>query len=143
NLGNALKDKGQVDEAIACFRQAIALDPKYVLAHNNLGYALKAQGQLDEAIASYRQAIELAPASAEVYCDLGHASQARGDFAEALTAFQRGHELGGRRKDWKKPSAQWVRDCERLIEREKQLLDILAGKAPLADAKERLAWAGL
>jgi hypothetical protein len=61
--------------------------------------------------------IELAPASAEASCDLGHALPARGDFAEALAAFQRGHELGSQRKDWKHPSAQWVRYYEQLSER--------------------------
>ena len=40
NLGIALKDKGQVDEAIACYRKAIELDPKFARAHNNLGNAL-------------------------------------------------------------------------------------------------------
>ena len=35
NLGNALYGKGQLDEAIACWRQAIALDPKYANAHSH------------------------------------------------------------------------------------------------------------
>ena len=37
NLGNTLADKGQLDEAIACFRQAIELDPKLALVHSNPG----------------------------------------------------------------------------------------------------------
>src|SRR5262245_6354539 len=41
NLGIALKDKGQVAEAIACYQKAIALDPKLAQAHTNLGMALK------------------------------------------------------------------------------------------------------
>ena len=61
NLGLALKAKGQVDEAIACFRKAIELDPKFAFAHVNLGIALKDKGQMDEAIACYREAIELDP----------------------------------------------------------------------------------
>ncbi len=56
-----MKDKGQVDEAIACYQKAIELDPKDAIAHNNLGLALQAKDQRDEAIASYMKAIELDP----------------------------------------------------------------------------------
>ncbi|MFO0842107.1 MAG: tetratricopeptide repeat protein [Gemmataceae bacterium] len=62
NLGVALRDKGRLDEAIACHRRAIALDPK--CAGLNLGVALQGKGQLDEAIACQRQAIEADPKSA-------------------------------------------------------------------------------
>ncbi len=38
NLGYALQLKGQLDEAIACYKKAIELDPKYAEAHCNLGH---------------------------------------------------------------------------------------------------------
>ena len=50
NLGVALYGKGQLDEAIACFRKAIALDSKYALAHRNLGHALARQGRFAESL---------------------------------------------------------------------------------------------
>jgi hypothetical protein len=34
-------DKGRLDEAIAEYREAIALDPRYAPAHNSLGHALR------------------------------------------------------------------------------------------------------
>ena len=63
-------DKGQLDEAIACYRKAIELDPKYAKAHSNLGDALTAKGQVDEAIACFRKAIELDPKSASAHNNL-------------------------------------------------------------------------
>jgi tetratricopeptide (TPR) repeat protein len=45
--------------AIAEYREAIRLDPKYSTAHNNLGNALLAKGDLDGAIAAYREAVNL------------------------------------------------------------------------------------
>jgi superkiller protein 3 len=84
NLGNALRDKGQLDEAIARYRQAIELDPKLAVAHHNLGVALKTKGQLDEAIASYRQAVILDPKLAPAHNNLGVALWCKGQLDEAI-----------------------------------------------------------
>ena len=49
----------QADEAIASYRRAIALKPKWPEPHSNIGNVLRDKGQLDEAIAAYRRSIEL------------------------------------------------------------------------------------
>ena len=89
SLGNALHHQGQLDEAIACYRQAIELDPKLAVAHNNLGVALKQQGRLDEAIAEGRQAIELDPNYAGAYSNLGLALSSKGDVSDAIATLQK------------------------------------------------------
>jgi tetratricopeptide (TPR) repeat protein len=141
NLGNALKGKGRVDEALACYGKATKLSPNDAMAHYNLGNALQAMDRHDEAIAYLRKAIAIAPNFPEAHCNLGYVLKKYGDFTEALGPFRRGHELGSKRGDWKYPSAEWARDCERLIEREKRLLDVLGGRLEPADAKERIEWA--
>ena len=51
NQGGAQLDLLQLDEAIASFRRAIELNPKYTLAHRNLAAALLRAGRKDEALA--------------------------------------------------------------------------------------------
>jgi hypothetical protein len=49
-----VKGKGQYDEAIACFRRAIEMDPGYAEAHCNLAGALASTGDFRAALASVR-----------------------------------------------------------------------------------------
>src|SRR5206468_2126751 len=121
NLGSALRAKGDLPGALAAYRKAIALKPDYLEAHYNLGNALLDRGDLPGAVAAYQKAIALKPDAAESHCNLGHALREQGEFRKALMALRRGHELGSRRRDWRYPSAQWVRQCERLVELDEQL----------------------
>ncbi len=143
NLGNALQDQGKLAEAVAAYRKAIELQPDYALAHSNLGNALRAQGKLAEAGAACRKAIELQPDSAEAHRNLGLVLQEQGHFADALAALKRAHELGSRQPNWRYPSAQWVREAERLVELDAKLPKVLNGEVEPADADERLALAKL
>jgi tetratricopeptide (TPR) repeat protein len=93
NLGSALYDKGQVDEAIASYRKAIELDPQDAKAPNNLGEVLRAKGQLDEAIACYHKALDLDPKLAPVHSNLGLALRAKGRLDEAVACYRKAIEL--------------------------------------------------
>jgi tetratricopeptide (TPR) repeat protein len=143
SLGVALDIKGQVDEAIAEFQEAIRIKRDYPEAHYNLGKALSGKGQPDEAIAEYREAIRIKKDYPEAHCNLGSALQQKGEFREALEALRRGHELGSTNPRWPYPSAQWVRDGERLLELDGKLAPILSRQKQPADAAERLALAQL
>jgi tetratricopeptide (TPR) repeat protein/serine/threonine protein kinase len=143
NLGNALYDKGQLDDAIAAYREAVRLKKDYARAYYNLGNALRDKGQLDEAIAAYREAIALKPDYAGAYCNLGLTLLRQGAFPEALTELRRGHNLGSKNPGWKYPSAVWVRQCERLVELDRQLPGFLERKTTPASPGERIELAGL
>jgi tetratricopeptide (TPR) repeat protein len=143
NLGVALQDKGQLDDAIAAYREAIRLRKDYAKPHNNLGTILQAKGQLDEAIAAYREAIRLRKDYADAYCNLGDALRRQGEFRQALEELRRGHELGSRNPRWRYPSAQWVRQCERLVELDGRLPGFLEGKITPASATEQIELAEL
>src|SRR5262249_8972621 len=143
NLANALAAKGQVEEAIACFQKAIALDPKLAGAQYNLGHALAGKERLEEAIACYKKAIALKPRYAEAHCNLGGALKRQGRFAESLAAYRRGHELGTKRPGWRYPSAAWVRQAEANAALAARLPAFLQGAFRPGDTKERLGLAGV
>src|SRR5262249_46122289 len=96
-----------------------------------------------EAEQAFRDAIRLKPDYAEAHCDLGHTLQQQCDFREALEAYRRGHELGSKNPRWPFPSDRWVRQCERLLELDGQLIGILAGETTPASPGERIELARL
>jgi predicted O-linked N-acetylglucosamine transferase (SPINDLY family) len=79
--------------AIAEYRQAIALKPDYVSAHNNLGSALRAQGQITEAIASFEEALQIDPHFAEAHNNLGNALQQQDRSDAAIACYERAFHL--------------------------------------------------
>jgi WD40 repeat protein/serine/threonine protein kinase/tetratricopeptide (TPR) repeat protein/thiol-disulfide isomerase/thioredoxin len=143
NLGNAMQARGQLDEAIAEFREALGLQKDYADAHYNLGNALRDKGRLEEAIAEFREAVRIQKDFPEAHCNLGQALKLQGEFRQALEELRRGHELGSRNPAWPYPSAQWVRQCERLVELDGKLSGFLERKATPASAAERIELAGL
>jgi len=143
SLGSALALNGQLNEAIAEFRVAIRLNKDFPEAHYDMGNAQWEKGQLDEAIAELREAIRLKKDFAEAHCNLGDALLQKGRFAEALGYIRRGHELGSKNPRWPYPSAQLVRNCERLVELDGKLPAILSGQKQPNDNAERLALAQL
>jgi tetratricopeptide (TPR) repeat protein len=143
NLGAALFAKGQLDEAIAEYREAIRTKENFADPYHGLGIALMGKGQLDDAITAYREALRIKGDYAEVHCNLGLALQCKGEFRQALEALRRGHELGSKDRRWRYPSAQWVRNCERLVELDEKLPGFLDGKITPANPAEQIELAGL
>ncbi len=88
NLGFALEEKGQTDEAIRQFQETIRLKPDSATAHFNLGVILGKEGQTDEAIGQYQEAVRLNPGFADAHNNLGNVLFKQGQLAAALGQFQ-------------------------------------------------------
>jgi Tfp pilus assembly protein PilF len=88
NLGAALVEKGQTEEAIRQFREAIRLRLDEANPHYNLGNALLKKGQTDEAISQFQEAARLKPDSATIHYNLGIALGAKGQTDAAISQFQ-------------------------------------------------------
>jgi tetratricopeptide (TPR) repeat protein len=142
-LGHAYFTRKNWDEAIAAFEKELALDPKSFETHYGLGNALKKKGDLVGAIAQYHATLKLAPNYALAHGDLAWALQQQGKFAEALKSFQQVHALGSKQPGWKYPTAQWIKDCERLVQLDEQWPALKKGEIKPKDAAEKAEFANL
>ena len=83
-----LHRRGRLAEAVAAYREAVALAPGRAELHFNLGTTLHALGRLDEAIDCYRNAIARQPALAVAHDNLGNALAALGDYDAAVRSYR-------------------------------------------------------
>ncbi|MBW4565267.1 MAG: tetratricopeptide repeat protein [Mojavia pulchra JT2-VF2] len=84
---------GEFETAEYYYRQAIALQPDLVEAHNHLGEVLQNQGRLDDAFKFYQQAIKIQPDYPDAYHNLGHIFKQKGNFNKAIEAYQQALKL--------------------------------------------------
>jgi tetratricopeptide (TPR) repeat protein len=88
NMGTALSDQGRIEEAIAHYRSALRIAPRYVKAWNNLGIAYEASDQSAKAIETYQEALRLDPNDAETLNNLGSAYGKSGQTAKAIETIE-------------------------------------------------------
>jgi enediyne biosynthesis protein E4 len=69
--GVSLMNAGKLSEALGAFRQALEVDPAYVVSAYNMGVVLAHQGKQDAAIAAFRKAIAIRPTYAPAHFGLG------------------------------------------------------------------------
>lgn len=95
NVATAFQEEGRLDEAIAGYRRALAIQPDYAPAFNNLGTALVAKDDLAGAVRAFRESLRLQPHSAsaqtllaDALYDLGSALVVQGAFGDAEAALR-------------------------------------------------------
>ncbi|MCX7918942.1 MAG: tetratricopeptide repeat protein [bacterium] len=93
NLGLALAEKNQFDEAVKYYRKALELKPDFAYPYNNLGILLLKEGKLDQAIPYFNQALARYPTFTEAMNNLGIALALQGKLLEAKQCFQKVLEL--------------------------------------------------
>ena len=88
-LGNTLLGQEKVDEAIACYRHAIELNPKLSPAYHNIGEILSRKQEWQEAINAYRHSIQVKPDNAGSYYGLAKALSAQESWEEAVVSYRK------------------------------------------------------
>ena len=81
--GNAAEDAGNLAAAVADYRRAIDVAPRYARAYLNLGIGLEASGDGDGAVAAFEAAMALDAANANARYNLGRLSLSRGELTRA------------------------------------------------------------
>jgi tetratricopeptide (TPR) repeat protein len=89
NLGNAMRDRGSLGEAVAHYRKALGLNPDFPEGFNDLGVALIDGGRTDLGIAQYREALKLEPDFVKAHYNLGNALVKLGQMSEAISEYRK------------------------------------------------------
>jgi tetratricopeptide (TPR) repeat protein len=117
NLGHALYQKGDLDDAMAHLKEAVRLTPDDAKSHIMLGLVLVARGQTEAGIAHYREAMRLDPKEPVAHFNLAVALASRGLVDEAITEY-----------------AETIRLEPRFMEAHNNLAVALAGRGRLKEA---------
>ena len=92
---------GRTEEAVAVYREALALDPGFSDAWHGLGMALSELGRHDEAIEAGKRLVELSPDDTLAHTSLSRFYQAAGRIPEAEAEGAKARIL-----DWKRQLAE-------------------------------------
>jgi tetratricopeptide (TPR) repeat protein len=87
NKGDSLAALGRSEEALRCFDQALAIDPRDAAAWNNKGIALSNLGRREEALGCYDQALAIDPRHASAWSNKGLELGALGRREEAINCY--------------------------------------------------------
>jgi Tfp pilus assembly protein PilF len=98
NVAALLLRRGQVDEAISHYEEALKIQPddretryhlSHALLHASLGNALTQKGRLDEALTHYRKAVELRDDFADAHSNLASLLARKGETSEAIMHYEK------------------------------------------------------
>jgi len=84
NLGLAYEDRGEHSGAIACFLEAVRINPEYALAWYNLGVVSGKLGRDQESLGYYREVLRVDPKHVNAWYNMGLASGKLGRDQESL-----------------------------------------------------------
>ena len=133
-------DAGQMEDAIAHYRQSLRLNDESAPTHYNLGFALSARGRRDEAIVQFREALRIDPDYAQAHNNLGALLQVIGQPDQALDHYRRAVALRPDNIESRANLGQLLSNQGRVSEAADQFREALALRAEHPQALAGLAW---
>lgn len=139
NLGTILRARGQIAEAIAHYRRAIALDPAAANPHYNLANALRTQADDATAVVHYQTAVALEPDNPFYRVNLGNTLSSQRRWEEAIAQYERALTLGPEIPIARLNLGLALAQAGRLDEAIEQLRAVVRQHPEIADARSLLA----
>ena len=96
NLGIVYKERGDHEQALAQFREAVRLDSRYAAPRILMGSSLLALGRVREAVAELERAVKIDPREPAARLELARAYERSGNLAGTVEQFRRLRELAPR-----------------------------------------------
>ena len=93
NLGQAIHEKGNVEEAIMHFQNALRIDPSQASVHSALGVVLLEMGRAQQSLTYLERALELDPNDADAHYNFGNTLLQLGRAREAVAQYNRALEI--------------------------------------------------
>ncbi len=91
--GTSYANKGQFDQAISDYTNAIEINPKYAEAYYARGIVYYDQGEYDQAISDFTKAIEINPKFAEAYYNRGIVYKNKDQYDQAISDYTKALEI--------------------------------------------------
>jgi len=93
NKGVILSKQGNTEKAIALFKEAIKIEPRYVDAHYNLAVSYYALKQMEDARKEYEKVLEFRPQDIDALNNLGVIMALDGELEQAKQLFDKAFEF--------------------------------------------------
>lgn len=93
NMGRAYYKKKEFSEAEKYYKEALKIEPEFVIALLGLGKTYLSMGEVRKAADYFEQAVKVAPDNAEVQFEIADTSRLLGDLDKAAEAYSRVIEL--------------------------------------------------
>ena len=104
--GYRVQSLGDLKNALAWYKKAIILDPRYAQAYNDLGVIYETLGNDDMALEVYKKVLEIDPQYLPAYTNLASIYEKKEDMKSANFYWQKRYELGREGSYWWEVSRQ-------------------------------------
>lgn len=99
NLGNAVRDRGDLQGALPHYHRALWIYPQYAEVSYNIGVIQQALGHMDDALTAYQNVLSVDSTHVNAWTNAGILFAEKGWPDKAIEAFERAQEFAPGRKD--------------------------------------------